>query len=94
MDGIPAAPVSGQRKNSDLDKEDMDERHHLTYDTFEEGKLTIDEYLGRVFFIEPRSFSKEEFIKFMFDQSEAFEETINFFKELRKKYQLKVIAGK
>src|SRR5277367_4176453 len=66
-----------------LDKEDMDERHHLTFDTFEEGKLTLDEYLGRVFFNEPRSFSKEEFIKFMFEQSDAFEETISFFKELR-----------
>ena len=28
----------------------MEERHHLTVDTYEEGKLTLDEYLGRVVF--------------------------------------------
>jgi len=75
-----------------LDKEDMDERHHLTFDTFEEGKLTLDEYLDRVFFNQKRSFSKEDFIKFMFDQSAAFEETISFFKDLKKKHNLKAVA--
>ena len=30
-----------------LDHAEMDERHHLTFDTYEEGKLTLDEYLKR-----------------------------------------------
>ncbi|HEX7621066.1 MAG TPA: hypothetical protein VF359_07710, partial [Anaerolineales bacterium] len=31
-----------------LDKDEMNERHHLTFDTYEEGKLSLDEYLNRV----------------------------------------------
>ena len=33
-----------------LDYADMDERRHLTFDTFESGKLTLDEYLDRTIF--------------------------------------------
>jgi putative hydrolase of the HAD superfamily len=29
---------------------EMEDRHHLTFDTYEEGKLTLEEYLGRVIF--------------------------------------------
>jgi transaldolase len=31
-----------------LDWNEMEDRHHLTFDTYEEGKLTLGEYLGRV----------------------------------------------
>ena len=34
-----------------LDYDEMNERHHLTFDTYEEGKLSLDEYLNRVVFI-------------------------------------------
>jgi len=44
-------------ENFGLDIEDLDERHHLTFDTYEEGKLTLDEYLHRVVFSEKRNFS-------------------------------------
>ena len=33
-----------------LDQDDVEERHHLTYDTYEEGKLSLDDYLQRVIF--------------------------------------------
>lgn len=33
-----------------LDPEETEERHHLTFDTYEEGKITQDEYLDRVVF--------------------------------------------
>ena len=33
-----------------LDYDEVDERHHLTYDTYEEGKLSLDAYLNRVVF--------------------------------------------
>ncbi len=38
-----------------LDFDDVEERHHLTYDTYEEGKLSLDEYLQRVIFYQERS---------------------------------------
>jgi putative hydrolase of the HAD superfamily len=41
-----------------LDFADMDHRHHLTYDTYEAGKLSLDEYLERVVFHSPRSWPR------------------------------------
>jgi putative hydrolase of the HAD superfamily len=52
-----------------LDLEEMENRHHLTFDTYEEGKLTLEEYLRRVVFYEERSFTPAQFRKFMFAQS-------------------------
>ena len=75
-----------------LDHREMDDRHHLTFDTYEEGNLTLSEYLNRVVFNEARKFSEEDFIKFMFKQSLPYPDTINFFKELKNLYHLKVIA--
>ena len=49
-----------------LDQAELDERHHLTYDTYEEGKLSLDEYLTRVVFHRERLFSREEFKALMF----------------------------
>ena len=33
-----------------INYDDMEERHHLTFVTYEEGKLTLKEYLRRVVF--------------------------------------------
>ena len=63
-----------------LDFKEMDERHHLTFDTYEMGKLTLDQYLKRLVFYEPRDFSVDDFKKFMFDQSKPFPENITFAK--------------
>ncbi len=75
-----------------LDGVEMNERHHLTFDTFEEGKLTLNEYLKRVVFYEPRKFSEDDFIKFMFRQSVAHKDSLVFFKEFKKKHNVRVIA--
>lgn len=75
-----------------LNKDELNERHHLTFDTYEQGKLALHDYLKRVVFYETRKFSEEEFIKFMFNQSAAFPDTIYFFKELKKKYRIKIVA--
>lgn len=75
-----------------LDAEEMNERHHLTFDTYEEGKLSLHEYLNRVVFYEPRTFSEEDFISFMYAESTELPGTIAFFKALKKRYQLRIIA--
>ena len=36
--------------NFKLEWAEMEDRHHLTFDTYEEGKLTLEEYLNRVVF--------------------------------------------
>jgi putative hydrolase of the HAD superfamily len=72
--------------------DEMNERHHLTFDTYEEGKLSLDEYLGRVVFYEKRSFSREEFKAFMYAQSQPFPEMIELMRGLKTRYGLQVAA--
>ena len=52
-----------------LNKDEVDERHHLTYDTYESGKISLDTYLERIVFYQKRDFSYHEFKEFMFAQS-------------------------
>ena len=40
-----------------LNYKDIDDRHHLNQFTYEEGKLTLNEYLNRVVFYEKRTFT-------------------------------------
>lgn len=76
----------------DLDFPEMDERHHLTFDTYEEGKLTLDQYLKRVVFYHPRSFSRDEFKAYMFARSTPIPDMIDLVKKLKKQYGLKIAA--
>jgi putative hydrolase of the HAD superfamily len=75
-----------------LDHAEMDERHHLTFDTYEEGKLSLNDYLRRVVFYEQRPFSAEEFKAFMFDQSQPFPEAIDLVRSLKVRHGLKIAA--
>jgi len=76
----------------DLDYEEMNERHHLTFDTYEEGKLTLDRYLKRVVFYRTRSFSEDEFKDYMFTRSKPKPDMIDLVSGLKKKYGLKIAA--
>ena len=73
-----------------LNYEEMSERHHLTFDTYEEGKLSLDEYLKRVVFYQERSFSREEFKKFMYAQSKPYPDMIKLIRGLKSQYGLRV----
>jgi putative hydrolase of the HAD superfamily len=75
-----------------LDYTEMNERHHLTFDTYEEGKLSLEEYLDRVIFYETRTFSREEFKDFMFAQSRPLPEMINLVRTLKARYGLKIVV--
>lgn len=75
-----------------LDHDDIEERHHLTYDTYEEGKLNLDDYLLRVIFCQPRSFSMDDFKSFMLSRSQPIPEMIDLVRSLKNQYHLKTIA--
>jgi len=75
-----------------LDYNDVEERHHLTYDTYEEGKLGLEDYLQRVVFCQPRTFSKDEFKSFMLSRSQPIPEMIELIRSLKSQYHLKTIA--
>ena|SRR5579872_3708346 len=73
-----------------LDLDELSDRHRMTFDTYESGKLSLDEYLTRVVFYEKRPFTMEEFRQFMFDQSVAYPEMIAMVRELKAKYGLRI----
>jgi HAD superfamily hydrolase (TIGR01509 family) len=75
-----------------LDLSEMEDRHHLTFDTYEEGKLTLEEYLGRVIFYRKRPFTRAQFQRFMFAQSTPYPEMIELLRNLKAKYGLKMVA--
>jgi putative hydrolase of the HAD superfamily len=76
----------------DLKSDEFNDRHALAFHTYEEGKMTLREYLAQTVFYETRQFSEKDFIAFMFQQSVAFPDTIAFFEAIKKQYRLKVIA--
>jgi len=73
-----------------LNYDEMNERHHLTFDTYEQGKLSLEEYLRRVVFYEDRPFTSEDFQAHMFAQSQPKPEMIDLITRLKVKYGLKV----
>jgi putative hydrolase of the HAD superfamily len=75
-----------------IDYKEIEERHHLSFDTYEEGKLSLDEYLKQVVFYEPRPFSGDEFKGFMYAQSQPYPEMIQLIRDVKKKYGLKVAS--
>ncbi len=84
------------RKNAaekfQIDYTEMDERHHLSFNTYEDGKLTLDQYLDQVVFYVPRSFTKEAFRAFMYEQSQPFPEMLNLIRTLKARYHLKIVV--
>src|SRR5664279_847518 len=73
-----------------LNLSELEERHHLTFVTYEEGKLTLKEYLNRVVFYQKRTFTYDQFQEFMFDQSTPYTEMIEFIQKLKEQNRLKI----
>jgi len=77
-------------KEFDLSYDEMQSRHKLVMATFEEGKLTLSEYLDKVIFYKERSFTPEKFQEFMFAQSTPDKDMIALMRRLKEKYHLKI----
>jgi putative hydrolase of the HAD superfamily len=76
--------------NFKLDLAEMEDRHHLTFDTYEEGKLSLEGYLGRVVFCQRRPFTRAQFRRFMFAQSKPYPEMIELVRQMKARYGLKI----
>src|SRR5512135_1156932 len=77
-------------RNFKMEWAEMENRHHLTFDTYEEGNLTLDEYLGRVVFYQSRPFTRAQFRRFMFAQSKPYPEMIELVAQLNVRHALKI----
>ena len=77
-------------KAFNLNYDEMQSRHKIVVATYEEGKLTLSEYLNRVIFYKDRSFTPEIFTEFMFAQTTPDKEMIELIRQLKDKYHLKI----
>jgi putative hydrolase of the HAD superfamily len=76
--------------NFKLELAEMEDRHHLTFETYEEGKLTLEEYLDLVVFYRKRSFTRAQFRRFIFAQSKPYPEMIDLAAQLKVRHGLKI----
>jgi putative hydrolase of the HAD superfamily len=79
-------------ENFKLEWTEIEDRHQLTFDTYEEGKLTLEEYLDQVVFYQKRPFTRAQFQRFMFAQSKPYPEMIKLISPLKTKHGLKVVV--
>jgi HAD superfamily hydrolase (TIGR01509 family) len=75
-----------------LNLEELKKRHNQALDTYELGKLTIEEYLNQVVFYEKRPFTPARFRKFMFAQSKPYPKMIELVRRLKARYGLKIVV--
>lgn len=76
----------------DLNWEEIEERHRLTFEIHEEGKLSFEEYLNLVVFYEKRPFTPMQFRQFMCEQSTPYPDMIAKITQLKARYALKIAA--
>lgn len=74
-----------------LDKSGFEARHNEVLKPFEAGKITLDDYLDRTVFYEPRNFSRDDFKRFMFSLSRPKTETLEFARSLSTRYLMGTI---
>ena len=79
-------------KHFKLNWAEMEQRHSLNFNIYEEDKLTLDEYLGWLLFYQKRPFTRAKFRRFMFAQSKAYPEMIELVRKLKAKFGLKIIV--
>ena len=75
-----------------LEFDEMNERHNLTFDTYERGLLSLDDYLLRVVFYQDRPFTLDRFKTYMFDQSQPLNGNMEMFRRIARAHDLKVGA--
>jgi putative hydrolase of the HAD superfamily len=73
-----------------LEWADMDARHRLNFEIYEQGKLTLEEYLGWVVFYKKRPFTSAQFKSFMFAQSKPFPEMIALMNQIKVQHGIKI----
>ncbi|MDQ3674475.1 MAG: HAD family phosphatase [Gemmatimonadota bacterium] len=75
-----------------LDADDFQFRHQEIFGVWEEGRITLDEYLDIAVFHCPREFSRREFVDFMLAQSIPHEATIAFARALTRESRFTVMT--
>jgi putative hydrolase of the HAD superfamily len=71
-----------------LEWDEFEDRHELLLNGFETGEISLSEYLQRTVFYRERSFTRDEFEKFIFNRSRPLPDSMKLLGKLaaRKKY--------
>jgi putative hydrolase of the HAD superfamily len=75
-----------------LNWEEVENRHHLIFETYEEGKFTLEEYLSLVIFYKKQPFTRAQFRSFMLAQSKPYPNMIELMRWLKAQYELKIVV--
>lgn len=75
-----------------LDYKEVSELHTFIFNTYEAGSIDLDEYLDTVVFNHPRDFAREDFKKFMFEQSVELPKMLAWLKEWKKDCGFRIIS--
>ena len=78
--------------NFQLNWTEMEARHHLIFETYEEGKFTLEDYLSLVIFYKKQPFTRAQFRSFMFAQSKPYPNMIELMRRLKTQFGLKIVA--
>jgi putative hydrolase of the HAD superfamily len=74
-----------------LNKTEFEARHKELVPAFEEGRIGLDEYVERAIFYQPRTFSREDFKRFMFSLSRPKPQVLELARDLSIKYSMGTI---
>jgi putative hydrolase of the HAD superfamily len=74
-----------------LDEQEFEQRHEALVAALETGDISFDAYLDRTVFCFPQSFSREEFMGFIYAQSRPKQDSLALARELAGKYQMATI---
>ena len=73
-----------------VDYTELDHRHRVTYDTYEEGKMSLETYLRQIIFFEPRNFTTADVQNYILEQAKPYQDTIDLVQRLKAVYGLKI----
>ena len=73
-----------------VESHEIESRHALTFDTFERGFMTFEQYLDYVFFSSPRRFTLEEVRDYAYNASTPWPQNITFYETLKVANNLKL----
>lgn len=75
-----------------LDFDEFNKRHLSIFDTYEAGKMSLEEYLKLAVFYQPTNFTMDEFRYFLLNESKPYPEMIELISTIKHHYGLRTIA--
>ncbi|TDO22418.1 HAD family hydrolase [Pedobacter duraquae] len=79
-------------KQFGLNYDEINVLHNFIFNVYEIGKITLDEYLDTVIFYQPRDFTRQDFLEFIYAQSKELPDMLAWLKEWKKDCGFRIIS--